>query len=360
MKVMKIVGMSILILITILLAAFCLFWYKNIHWYDKYEKALHQVNAEEQQVTLPNGNVINYGEVKNDKPALLLIHGQMSMWEDYALVLPELSKNWHIYAVDVYGHGESSHDENLYYLDVNGDDFIWFIDHVIKEPTVVSGHSNGAITAAYIAAYGGENIAGVVLEDPPVFSTEGEGWEESFAYLDTYKPLHDYGESEKSECWEAYYLRHCYWGQLFMKDSMPGIADYAEKYHQRHPEKTVQIGFLPSSMWYVFFYAGKYDFAYGENFYDLSWNHGLTQKEILSAIEVSCVYIHAKENRSENGIFLCAASREQAERAISCIGKDCRLIETDTSDHAIHTVHRDIYISAVNSMQKEGKVDVKR
>lgn len=56
---------------------------------------------------LPSGAVINYGEVTNDKPPLLLIHGQMSMWEDYALVLPELSKKWHVYAVDVYGHGES-------------------------------------------------------------------------------------------------------------------------------------------------------------------------------------------------------------------------------------------------------------
>ena len=45
---------------------------------------------------------------------------------------------------------------------------------------------------AIILAYGGENIAAAVLEDPPVFSTEGEGWELSFAYLDTYKNLHDY------------------------------------------------------------------------------------------------------------------------------------------------------------------------
>ena len=41
-----------------------------------------------------------------------------------------------------------------------GDDLIWFIQNVIGEKTVVCGHSNGALTAAYIAAYGGENIAG--------------------------------------------------------------------------------------------------------------------------------------------------------------------------------------------------------
>lgn len=349
-RVMKIVGIIILIIIGVAAATFGFFWYNNIHWYDKYEKALEKAGAEEKQITLPKGNVINYGEIENDKPALLLIHGQMSTWEDYALVLPELSKNWHIYAVDVYGHGESSHDESLYYLDVNGNDLIWFIDNVIGEPTVVSGHSNGAITAAYIAANGGKNVAGAILEDPPIFSTEGEGWEESFAYLDTYKPLHDYNTSDKSECWEAYYMRHCYWGQLYMKDAMPKIADYAQKYHEKHPDEAVKIGFLPYSMWYVFDYAEKYDFAYGERFYDISWNHGLTHKEILSAIEVPCVYIHAKENIHENGTLLCAASREQAERSVTYIGDNCRLIETDTSDHVIHTVHSDVYIEAVNSL----------
>ena len=99
-------------------------------------------------------------------------------------------------------------------------------------------------------------------------------------------------------------------------------------------------------------YTQKYDFAYGEHFYDLSWNHGYSHEQILSDIEVPCVYIHAKENSSENGTYLCAASREQAERAASLIGEKCRLIETDTSDHVIHTVHKELYIEAVNSLLK--------
>ena len=351
-KVLKITAIVIASLIVIVLAAFGIYWYNNIHWYDKYQKALDNVGAEEKQFTTASGNVINYGEVANDKPALLLIHGQMGVWEDYALVMPQLSQNWHIYAVDVYGHGESSHNESLYYIDVNGDDIITFINEVIGEPTVVAGHSNGALTAAYIAAYGGENIAGAVLEDPPVFSTEGEGWEQSFAYLDTYKNLHDYDQSDKSECWEAYYLRHCYWGELYMRDSMSSIADYAQSYHDKHPDEPVRIGFMPSSVWYIFQFAKEYDFAYGEKFCDLSWNHGYKQEQILSDIEVPCVYIHAKENIAENGTYLCAASREQAERAVAYIGDNCRLVETEDSDHCIHTVHSEFYINTVNSMLK--------
>ena len=96
----------------------------------------------------------------------------------------------------------------------------------------------------------------------------------------------------------------------------------------------------------------EYDFEYGERFYDLTWNHGLKHEDILSAIDVPCIYIHAKESIHENGTYLCAASREQAERAVSYIGDNCRLIETDSSDHVIHTVHSDVYIEAVNSLLK--------
>ena len=349
LKIAAVVSASILVIAAAAAAIYC---HNNLHWYDKYQKALDSVGAEEKQFVLPNGNIINYGEVANDKPALLLIHGQMGIWEDYALVMPELCKKWHIYAVDVYGHGESSHDESLYYIDVNGNDLITFIDEVIGEPTVVAGHSNGALTAAYIAAYGGENIAGAVLEDPPVFSTQGENWEQSFAYLDTYKNVHDYNNSDKTECWEAFYLRHCYWGQLFMKDYMPGIADMAQSFHDKNPDEPVRISYLPYSLWYVFQFAKEYDFAYGEHFYDLTWNHGYTHEQILSDIEVPCVYIHAKESISENGIYLCAASREQAERAVSYIGENCRLTETTDSDHCIHTTHSGFYIDTVDSLLK--------
>ena len=135
-----------------------------------------------------------------------------------------------------------------------------------------------------------------------------------------------------------------------MKDSMSGVADYAQRYHDKHPEKTVQIGFLPSSIWYIFQFAEEYDLAYGERFYDLTWNHGYTHEQILSDIKVPCVYIHAKESIAENGTYLCAAAREQAERAVSYIGDNCRLAETEDNAHLIHTTHSEFYINTVNSM----------
>ena len=91
-------------------------------------------------------------------------------------------------------------------------------------------------------------------EDPPIFSTQGEGWKNSFAYLDTYKPLHDDISPEQIECREAYYLRNCYWGRLFMKDAMSQIADYAQHYSEQHPGEEVKIFFLPKSAAEIFHY----------------------------------------------------------------------------------------------------------
>lgn len=349
-KVLKVILWGLLAVVVILIVLAAVFCCRNTHWWEKDMRKIEALGVEEKQVTLPNGHVINYGELDGDGPALLLIHGQMVAWEDYAGVMPELSKNWHIYAIDVYGHGESSHEEELYYLDVNGDDLIWFVENVIQEETVVSGHSNGALTAAYIAAYGGDLIKAVVLEDPPVFSTQGENWENSFAYLDTYQPLHNYISSEQTECWPAYYLRHCYWGQLFMKDAMPGLATWAQKYSEKHPGEEVKIIFMPKSSTCTFHYVNDYDMLYGEHFYNLTWNNGITHEQMLSDIEIPCVYLHAKENMAENGVYLCAASREQAERAVSLIGDNCTLVETDTSDHSIHDVHEEVYLDVVNSL----------
>ena len=131
---------------------------------------------------------------------------------------------------------------------------------------------------------------------------------------------------------------------------MAMIADDAQKYHDEHPGEPVKIATLPYDMWYLVQFTMKYDFAYGEHFYDLSWNHGHKHEDILSAIKVPCLFLHAKEAVDPNGVYECAATREQAERAVSLLGDHCRLVETDTNDHVIHTVHSDVYINAVNSL----------
>lgn len=104
-KMLKIIGFILVLIILILAVAAVAFCYQNTHWWETDMKAIKKLGVQEKQIMLPNGNTINYGELKGDGPALLLIHGQMAAWENYASVIPELNKKWHVYAVDLYGHG---------------------------------------------------------------------------------------------------------------------------------------------------------------------------------------------------------------------------------------------------------------
>jgi pimeloyl-ACP methyl ester carboxylesterase len=347
-KVGKIILIFILGLLAAILLAAGIYIYKCTHYWQPSYRATIKAGFAEKQVTLPDDSVICYAEGPNNGEALLLIHGQTGAWESYTSVLPELSKNWHVFAVDCYGHGESTHDASKYYLDKNGDDLIWFIENVIGSKTVVSGHSSGGLLAAYIAAYGGDKITGAVLEDPPVFSTEPDNFQKSFAYVDTYQVMHEYNQSSKSECWEAYYLRNCYWGKLYMANAMPGLANYAQKYSDRHPDKPVQFFFMPQSINQTFQYSNEYDLAFGEHFYDYSWHAGINHEKLMSDIHVPTVFIHAKDQYSPNGILMAASSNEQARQAVSLI-ENCRMVELESS-HLIHWYHPDVFTDAVNSL----------
>ena len=345
----KIIALIFGVIVLILVIVAAIASYKCTHYWQADLKKTMKVGFEEKQATLPDGSVINYAEGPDNGDALFLIHGQTGAWDDYVSVLPELSKNWHVFAVDCYGHGESTHEEGKYYIKENGDDFLWLVNNVIGEKTVVSGHSSGGLLAAYMAASGEENIVGAVLEDPPVFSTEKGNFETSFAYLDTYKNMHDYISNEQTECWEAYYMRHCLWGQLYMASSMDGLANYAQQYSEKHPDEPVQYFFMPESINYTFLHIKEYDFLFGEHFYDYTWHSGIAHKDLLSDIDVPAVFIHAKDSYTEDGILQAASSDEQAREAVSLIG-DCELVEL-SSNHNIHRFHPDVFMDAVNGLK---------
>lgn len=348
LKITLLIVLSVIIIISVL---FSIYFYKCTHYWQADMQKTLDAGFETKQVTLSDGSVINYAEGPDNGDALLLIHGQTCAWDDYTRVLPKLSENWHVYAVDCYGHGDSSHNPKKYYLKENGDDLIWFINNVIKENTVVSGHSSGGLIASYVAAYGGDKVIGSVLEDPPVFSTEKGYFEKSFAYLDTYKNIHEYLQSDKSECWEAYYMRHCLWGQLYMSSSMDSLADYAQKYHEQHPNESVQFFFMPEDINFMFMNMNRYDLQFGENFYDYSWQSGISHEKMMSDIKVPTIFIHAKDSYTDDGILLAASSDEQARKAVSLI-ENCELVELESS-HDIHRFNPDTFINAVNKLAKK-------
>jgi pimeloyl-ACP methyl ester carboxylesterase len=246
----------------------------------------------EKQVALDDGTVLNYGEGPDNGPALLPIHGQTVTWQDYANALPELSRHFHVFAVDCHGHGKSSKNPAKYSAESMGHDFSWFVAHVVGGTAIVSGHSSGGLLAAWLAANSPNSVRGVVLEDPPFFATETGRQEKTFAWIDRFEPTHRFfGQTEEKD-YVLYYLAHSYW-RSFFGSGWDGIVKYAASYRLKHPNEKLRVFFLPlavNRIWEGI--PGSYDPRFALTFYDNSSFEGFDQAETLSRVNCPSVLIH--------------------------------------------------------------------
>ena len=56
----------------------------------------------------------HYVEGPKNGPAVVLVPGQSMPWESYQKVLPLLAPRFHVFALDVRGHGKSQHTPGQY------------------------------------------------------------------------------------------------------------------------------------------------------------------------------------------------------------------------------------------------------
>lgn len=115
---------------------------------------------------------IHYVEGPKNGPLLVLIPGQSMTWDSYTRALPLLAPRFHVVAVDVRGHGGSSWTPGAYDFPTMGADAAALIEHLADGPAFVSGNSSGGLIALWLAANRPELVAGIVMEDAPIFSAE--------------------------------------------------------------------------------------------------------------------------------------------------------------------------------------------
>ena len=90
------------------------------------------MNLINKQFKTSDNNIINYYEIDNGNPTLLIIHAQGTNASSYSKVIKDLSKKFHIILVDCYGHGKSSHNREKYNIVSQGNDLIEFIEATTK------------------------------------------------------------------------------------------------------------------------------------------------------------------------------------------------------------------------------------
>ena len=113
---------------------------------------------------------LHYAETTGAGPALILLHGITDSHVSYLPVMSELAAVWHVYALDMRGHGLSGHCPGAYRVLDYARDLQSFLHVVVRERAVLAGHSLGALVATCAAGDLGEGVRGVFLEDPPMYT----------------------------------------------------------------------------------------------------------------------------------------------------------------------------------------------
>jgi pimeloyl-ACP methyl ester carboxylesterase len=98
-------------------------------------------------------------------PPLLFLHGISRRWQDFIPFANAFAAQSHIAALDLRGHGRSGRVAGRYRVVDYVADILRVLDS-LEAPTVIYGHSLGALVAGAAAAARPQLCRGLVLEDP--------------------------------------------------------------------------------------------------------------------------------------------------------------------------------------------------
>lgn len=117
---------------------------------------------------LKAGNYLNIGKSKfyfetyGHGDPLVLLHGGSRSMADFKFIIPELSKYYKVYAIDMRGHGRSTNVEDTLSYMLETDDIIAFFYAMKIDSAVLVGHSDGGIVALLMAAKVPQKVVKVI------------------------------------------------------------------------------------------------------------------------------------------------------------------------------------------------------
>ena len=112
---------------------------------------------------------LNYHDGGSGAP-LVLLHGLTSNRGAWRPLLPTLEADYHVYALDLRGHGKSGRAPDNQYRNIDyARDVIAFLRQ-LDAPVVLMGESLGAMVAIVTAAQYADGVRALILLDPPLFS----------------------------------------------------------------------------------------------------------------------------------------------------------------------------------------------
>lgn len=132
----------------------------------------------------------------SDGPPLLLIHGLTRRWQTFLPLLPALAARWEVHAVDLRGHGGSDRAAGDHRVMDYAADMAEVLRRHLGRPTILYGHSLGAMAALAVAAATPDLVRAVVAEDPP-FETLGRRFRQT-TWLSNFRGLRSFAGDRRS------------------------------------------------------------------------------------------------------------------------------------------------------------------
>jgi pimeloyl-ACP methyl ester carboxylesterase len=131
---------------------------------------MHRSNHVELATTrLSTGPRLRYAE-QGDRAgeAIVFLHAYVDSWRWFSRVLPLLSPEYHAFAPDQRGHGDSERPECCYTVDDFAADAAAFMDAVGVASSTLVGHSSGGMIAQRVALSYPHCVSRLVLIGAPI------------------------------------------------------------------------------------------------------------------------------------------------------------------------------------------------
>ncbi|MDD5253839.1 MAG: alpha/beta hydrolase [Candidatus Nanoarchaeia archaeon] len=294
---------------------------------------------------------LNYVEGPNNGPPLLLIPGQMEFWQGYKLVIPNFSKNYHVFAVDIRGHGKSTHTPRKYSYNTIGEDLKLFLERVTKKPTIVSGLSSGAILSLWLAANAPKYVSAIISEDPPLFSSMYPRIKkEKYMYRLFETAIETLGKPKRD-------IKGFFQKQgipikgkeelLMMPSFIAAYISISFKLNKKlRPSKKYDLLNARFDQRVGLKFISEYDVDFSKATIDGRLTKGFNPENTLRKIKCPMLLIHAYWSRDKNWGLLGALDDKDAEKICSIV-KNLKYIKVNAI-HDVHLAKPKIFIKVVN------------
>ncbi len=342
------------------LIIFILFWLVVFFLPHKISVAGIPKGFSEKQCVV-NNITLNYVEGPKNGPPFLLIPGQMESWQGYKAVMPELTKKYHIFSVDLRGHGRSTRTPGHYSYNTCGDDLKQFIAQMIGGPAIVSGLSSGGVLAVWLAAYAPEWVRAVISEDPPMFSSIYPRIIEERYMRRMFQVAIDNLGSPGGPNLEAYLANSGApkEGQEELLMVPPAVlkilmALYAVN-RRLKPSQPYDVPFLPFEMRVGVKFFMEYDVDFSKATIDERLSRDFDPVDALKKVQCPMLLMQAHWSRHAYWGLLGAMDSQDVEKIKSLVG-NLRYAFIDSS-HGIHIGEPKWYLQQVETFLQQGNSD---